>query len=40
MQKPGQLYGTFEPKDSLLRKIYNKYLLKYKKYYQRLLDIT
>ena len=40
IQKLGQLYGTFEPKDSLLRKIYNKYLLKYKKYYQRLLDIT
>ena len=40
IQKPGQLYGTFEPKDSLIRKIYNKYLLKYKKYYQKLLDIT
>ena len=38
--KPGQLYGSFEPKDSLMRKIYNKYLLNYKKYYQRLLDVT
>ena len=37
---PGQLYGTFEPQDSLLRKIYNKYLLNYSKYYQRLLDVT
>lgn len=38
--KPGQLYGSFEPKDSLMQKIYNKYLLNYKKYYQRLLDVT
>ena len=37
--KPGQLYGSFEPKDSLMRKIYNKYLLNYKKYYQRLIDV-
>ena len=40
VQKPGQLYGTFNPNESLLRKIYNKYLFNYKKYYQRLLDIT
>jgi len=40
IQKPGQLYGTFDPNESLLRKIYNKYLFNYKKYYQRLLDIT
>ena len=40
IQKPGQLYGTFNPNESLLRKIYNKYLFNYKKYYQRLLDIT
>ena len=39
-RKPGQLYGSFEPKDSLMQKIYNKYLLNYKKYYQRLLDVT
>lgn len=38
--KPGQLYRSFEPKDSLMQKIYNKYLLNYKKYYQRLLDVT
>ena len=38
--KPGQLYGSFEPKDSLMQKIYNKYLLNYTKYYQRLLDVT
>lgn len=38
--KPGQLYGSFEPKDSLMKKIYNKYLLNYKKYYQRLIDVT
>ena len=37
--KPGQLYGSFEPKDSLMKKIYNKYLLNYKKYYQRLIDV-
>ena len=37
--KPGQLYGSFEPKDSLIKKIYNKYLLNYKKYYQRLTDV-
>ena len=37
--KPGQLYGSFEPKDSLIKKIYNKYLLNYKKYYQRLIDV-
>ena len=39
-QKPGQLYGSFEPRDSLIRKIYNKYLLNYKKYYQKLLDVS
>ena len=38
--KPGQLFGNFEPKDSLMRKIYNKYLINYKKYYQHLVDIT
>ena len=38
-RKQGQLYGSFEPKDSLMQKIYNKYLLNYKKYYQRLLDV-
>ena len=37
--KPGQLYGSFEPKDSLIKKIYNKYLLNYKEYYQRLIDV-
>ena len=40
LQKPGQIYGNFEPKDSIFRKIYNKYLLNYKKYYQRLISIT
>ena len=39
-QNPGQLYGSFEPKDSLVRKIYNKYRIDYKKYYQYLIDIT
>ena len=39
ISKIGQLYGTFQPKDFLMKKIYNKYLLNYKKYYQRLLDI-
>jgi len=38
--KPGQLYGSFDPNDSLMKKIYNKYFLQYKKYYQRLLDVT
>ena len=38
--KPGQLYGVFEPQDSLMRKIYNKYFLDYNKYYQRLIDVT
>ena len=38
--KPGQLYGVFEPQDSLIRKIYNKYFLDYNKYYQRLMDVT
>ena len=38
--KPGQLYGTFNTYDSLVQKIYNKYLFNYTKYYQRLLDIT
>lgn len=38
--KAGQLYGTFQSQDSLIKKIYNKYLLDYNKYYQRLLDIT
>ena len=38
--KPGQLYGSFKLTDSLVQKIYNKYLIDYKKYYQRLLDIT
>ena len=38
--KSGQLYGTFYPQTSLIHKIYNKYLLNYNKYYQRLLDVT
>jgi len=38
--KPGQLYGSFKPQDSLMHEIYNKYLLNYKTYYQRLLDVT
>jgi len=38
--KPGQLYGTFSPQDSLIPKIYNKYAEDYTKHYQRLLDIT
>jgi len=38
--KPGQLYGSFRLTDSLVQKVYNKYLVNYKKYYQRLLDIT
>lgn len=39
-RKPGQLYGNFNPQDSLMQKIYNKYLLKYKKYYQKLLEVN
>ena len=38
--KPGQLYGSFNPQDSLMKKIYKKYLFYYNKYYQRLLDVT
>ena len=38
-QKPGQIYGTFQPKNSVFRKIYNKYLINYNQYYQRLLDV-
>ena len=38
--KPGQLYGNFNPDESLIRKIYNKYLLKYDDYYQKLIDVT
>ena len=38
--KAGQLYGTFEPYDSLMEKIYNRYSFDYTKYYQRLLDIS
>ena len=38
--KPGQLYGTFEPTESLMKKIRNKYLLKYSTYYQKLVDVT
>lgn len=38
--KPGQLYGVFKSNDSLVQKIYNKYLVNYQKYYQRLLDIS
>ncbi len=38
--KPGQIYGTFEPKESIMQKIYDKYALDYKKYYQRLLDVS
>ena len=38
--KPGQLYGIFKSNDSLVQKIYNKYLVNYQKYYQRLLDIS
>jgi hypothetical protein len=37
--RPGQLYGTFEPAKSLFKQIYNKYLLNYTKYYQKLLDV-
>ena len=37
--RPGQLYGNFEPTKSLFKQIYNKYLLNYTKYYQKLLDI-
>ena len=38
--KPGQLYGTFSPDQSLIKKIYNKYLLKYKEYFQKLIDVN
>lgn len=39
-KKPGQLYGTFSPEEHLINKIYNKYILNYSTYYQRLLDVT
>ena len=39
-RKIGQLYNSFDPQDSLIQKIYNKYSVNYKKYYQSLLDIT
>ena len=35
----GQLYGTFNPEDSLFKKIYSKYQENYKKYYQHLTSI-
>lgn len=38
--KVGQLYGTFSPEESLVRKIYNKYFEKYSTYFQRLLAIN
>ena len=38
-KKIGQLFGTFQPNESIFKKIYNKYVLNYKSYYQRLLDI-
>ena len=38
--KPGQLYGIFKPSDSIIGKIYNKYMLNYNAYYQRLIDVT
>lgn len=37
--KPGQLYGTFNPEDSLFKKIYSKYQENYKTYYQHLTSI-
>ena len=39
-QKMGQIYGSFDPKDSLIQKIYNKYSFNYSTYYQRLLNLT
>lgn len=39
-RRQGQLYGTFNPQDSLMQKIYNKYFISNDDYYQRLLDIT
>lgn len=36
----GQLYGTFTPETSIVKKIYNKYLFKNNKYYQQLLHIN
>ena len=39
-KNPGQLYGTFNPGDSLVRKIYNKYFLQNEEFYQKLLDIN
>ena len=37
--KPGQLYGTFNPQDSLMKKIYNKYREIYNASYQYLVDV-
>lgn len=37
--KAGQLSGTFDINDSIFKKIYLRYLLNYKKYYQKLMSI-
>ena len=39
-KRMGQLYGSFNPKTSLMKKIYNKYVLDYETYYQKLIEIT
>ena len=37
--KPGQLFGIFNPNQLLVKKIFNKYFLDYKRYYQRLVGV-
>ena len=36
----GQLYNIFQPKETIITKIYNKYFYNYKRWYQRLLYIN
>jgi len=38
--KVGQLYDIFNPQDSLIQKIYNKYAINNKKFYQQLANIN
>lgn len=38
--KLGQLYGSFNSEESLIRKIYKKYLINFNSYSQKVIDIT
>ena len=39
-QNPGQIYGTFDPGDKLIKKLYRKYFYDYKDFYQRIIAIN